>query len=207
MQGKGGRTKTKPSNFPQLRSRCDTRKANVLFIAAAAATLLQSCLNLCNPIDSSPPGSPIPGNLQARTLEWVAISFSIVHCSVSKSCLTLCNPMDSSTHWEVKASQSFTISKSLLKLMSFELVMPSNHLILCQALFFLPSIFPNIRVFSNASALHIRWPKFWSFSISPSNEHSGFISFRLDWFDLLAVQGTLKSLLQYHSLKISILHQ
>ena len=209
MQGKGGGTKIKPSNFPQLRSRCDTRKANVLFIAAAAAAakLLQSCPTLCNPIDSSPPGSPVPGNLQARTLEWVAISFSIVHCSVAKSCLTICNPMDSSTHWEVKASQSFTIFKSLLKLMSFELVMPSNHLILCQPLFFLPSIFPNIRVFSNASALHIRWPKFWSFSISPSNEHSGLISFRLDWFDLLAVQGTLKSLLQYHSLKISILHQ
>ena len=83
--------------------------------------------------------------------------------------------------------------------------MPSNHLVLCHPLLLLPSIFPSIRVFSNESALHIRWPKYWSFSISPSNEHSGLISFRRDWFDLLAVQGTLKSLLQYHTSKASIL--
>ena len=91
--------------------------------------------------------------------------------------------------------------------MSIESVMPSNHLIFCRPLLFLPSIFPNIRVFSNESALHMRWPKYWgfSFSISPSNEHSGLISFRMDWCDLLAVQGTLKSLLQHHSSKASIL--
>ena len=91
--------------------------------------------------------------------------------------------------------------------MSIELVMPSNHLIFCCPLLLLPSIFPSIRVFSNESALHIRWPKYWSFSfnISPSNEHSGLISFRMDWLDLLPVQGTLKSLLQYHSSKASIL--
>uniref|UniRef100_A0AC11EIF1 Uncharacterized protein n=1 Tax=Ovis aries TaxID=9940 RepID=A0AC11EIF1_SHEEP len=91
--------------------------------------------------------------------------------------------------------------------MSIESVMPSNHLILCCSVFFLPSIFPSIRVFSNASALRIRWPKHWSFSfsISPSSEHSGLISFRMDWLDLLAVQGTLKSLLQHHSSKASIL--
>ena len=91
--------------------------------------------------------------------------------------------------------------------MSIELVMPSNHLFLCHSLFFLPSIFPSIRVFSNESALHIRWPKYWNFSfnISPFNEHPGLISFRMDWLDLLAVQGTLKSLLQHHSSKASIL--
>ena len=93
-----------------------------------------------------------------------------------------------------EASLSFTISQSLLKLMSIELVMPSHHLILCCPLLLLPSIFPSIRTFSNELALHIRWPKDWSISISPSNEYSGLISFRIDWFDLLAVQGTLKSL-------------
>ena len=99
------------------------------------------------------------------------------------------------------ASLSITNSRSLPTLMSIESVMPSNHLILCYALFLLPSIFPNTRVFSNESALHTRWPKYWSFSfsISPSNEHPGLISFRMDWLDLLAVQGTLKSLLQHHS--------
>ena len=106
-----------------------------------------------------------------------------------------------------QGSLSFTISQSLLKLMSTESVMPSNHLILCRPLLLLPSIFSSIRVFSNESALHIRWPKYWSFSfsISPSNEYSGLISFRIDWFDLLAVQGTLKSLLQHHNLKALIL--
>jgi len=100
-----------------------------------------------------------------------------------------------------EASLSITNSQSLLKLMSIELVMSSNHLILCRPLLLLPSIFPSIRVFSNESALHIWWPKYWSFSfsISPSNEYSGLISFRIDWLDLLAVQGTLKSLLQHHS--------
>ena len=106
-----------------------------------------------------------------------------------------------------QASLSITNSRSLPKLMSTELVMPSSHLILCRPLLLLPSIFPSIRVFPNESVLHIRWPKYWSFSfrICPSNEYSGLISFRMDWFDLLAVQGTLKSLLQHHSSKASIL--
>ena len=97
-------------------------------------------------------------------------------------------------------------SQSLLKLMSIESVMPSNHLILCCPLILLPSIFPSIRVFSNESVLHTRWPKYWSFSfsISPSDKYSGLISFRMDWFDLLAVQGTLKTLLQHYSSKASI---
>ena len=105
-----------------------------------------------------------------------------------------------------QASLSFTNSQSLLKLMSIELVMPSNHLVLCRLLL-LPSIFPSIRVFSNELTHQIMWPKYWSFSfsISPSNEYSGLISFKTDWFDLLAVQGTLKSLLQHHSSKASIL--
>ena len=102
-----------------------------------------------------------------------------------------------------QASLSITNSQSLPKLMSIEMVMPSNHLILCRPILLLPSIFTNIRVFSNESALHIRWPKYWSFSfsINPSNEHTGLISFRTDWLDLLAVQGTLKSLLQHRSSK------
>ena len=106
-----------------------------------------------------------------------------------------------------QASLSITNSWSLPKLMSIGLVMPSNHLILCRPLLPLPSIFPSIRGFSNESVLHNRWPKYWSFSfsISPSNEYSGLISFRIDWLDLLAVQGTLKSLLQHHSSKPSIL--
>ena len=102
---------------------------------------------------------------------------------------------------------SITNSQSLLKLMFTESVIPFNHLVLCHSLLLLPSIFPSIRVFSNESVLCIRWPKYWSFSfsISPSNEYSGLISFRIDWFDILAVQGTLKSLLQHHSSKASIL--
>ena len=112
------------------------------------------------------------------------------------------------TPWTAACQASLTItnSRSLLKGMSIEWVMPSNHVILCRPLL-LRSIFPSIRVFSNESLLHIRWPKYWSlsFSISPSNEYSGLISFRMDWLDLLAVQGTLKSLLQHHSSKASIL--
>ena len=106
-----------------------------------------------------------------------------------------------------QASLSITNSQSLLKLMSIESVMPSNYLILCCPLLLLPSIFPSTRVFSNESVLCIRWPKYWSLSfiISPSNEYSGLISFRIDWFDLLGIQGTLKSLLQHHSSKASIL--
>ena len=105
------------------------------------------------------------------------------------------------------ASLFITISWSLFKLMSIKLVMPSNHLILCRPLLFLPSIFPSIRVFSNESALCMRWPKYWSFSISPFNEYSGLISFRIAWFDLLAVQGSLESFLQHHSSKASILQR
>ena len=112
--------------------------------------------------------------------------------------------------WPLEACQatlSIAISPSFLKLMSIKSVMPSNHLILCHSLLLLPLIFASIKVFSNESALRIRWPKYWSFSfnISPSKEYSGLISFRMDWLDLLAVQGTLKSLLQHHSWKASIL--
>ena len=113
--------------------------------------------------------------------------------------------------WTAACQTSLSIinSQSLLKLISIESVMPSNHLILCRPLLLLPSIFPSIRVFSKESVLHIRWLKDWSFSfsISPSNEHSGLISFRMDWLDLLAVQGTLQSLRQNHSSKASILHR
>ena len=116
---------------------------------------------------------------------------------------------DSAIPWTTacQASLSITSSRSLLKLMSIVLVMPSNHLILCCPLHLPPSIFPSIRVFSNESVLPIRWPKYWSFSfsISHSNEYSGLISFRMDWLDLLAVQRTVKSLLQHHSSKASIL--
>ena len=109
----------------------------------------------------------------------------------------------------LQVSLSITNSRSLPKFMSIESVMPSNHFVLCCPLLLLPSIFPSIRVFSNESALRIRWPKYWcfSFNISPSNEHPGLIFFRMDWLDLLAVQGTLKSLLQHHSSKASILQR
>ena len=111
------------------------------------------------------------------------------------------------TPWTVarQASLSLSVSQSLPKFMSIALVMLSNYLILCHPFLLLPSIFPSIRIFSNELALHIRWAKYWSFSISPSSEYSGSISFKIDWFNLLAVQGTLKSLLQNHSLKASIL--
>ena len=122
---------------------------------------------------------------------------------VARSCPTLCSPW-SAAH---RASFSFTIFESLLKLMSITSVMPSNHLIPCHPFLFPSSIFPSIRVFSDESVLHMRWPKYWgfSFSISPSNEHPGLLSFRMDWLHLLAVQGTLKSLLQHHSSKASVL--
>ena len=125
-------------------------------------------------------------------------------CLIAKSCPTLCNPWTAA----YKASLSFTISWSLLKLMSIELVMLSNHLILCHPLF-LPSVFPSIRVFSSKSVLSIRWPKEWSLGISMglSSEYSELISFGMDWLDLLAAQGTTKSLLQHHSLKASILRR
>ena len=128
---------------------------------------------------------------------------SVQFSSVTQSCLTLCDPMNCST----EASLSITNSWSLLRLICIESVTPSNHLILCCSIFLLPSFFPNIRVFSNESVFHIRWPNYWSFSfsISPSNDYSGLISFRIDWLDLLAVQGTLKSPLQHYSSKTSIL--
>ena len=130
-------------------------------------------------------------------MQWVQFSRSVVS--------------NSTTPWTAacQASLSITNSRSLLKLMSIESVMPSNHRILCCPLLFLPLIFPSIRVFSNESVLHIRWPKYGSFSfnISPPKEYSGLISFGIDWFDLLAVQGTLKSLLQHHSSKASLLRR
>ena len=130
-------------------------------------------------------------------------------CQYMKSVQSLSHIQLFVTPWTAahQAFLSITNSRSLLKFMSIESVMPSNHLILCCSLLLPPSIFPRIRVFSNESVFHIRWPKYWSFSfsISPINEYSGLISFRMDWFDLLAVQGTLKSLLQHHSSKASIL--
>ena len=124
-------------------------------------------------------------------------------CSVSKPYLTLRDPMDCST----QASLSFSISWSMLRFMSVELVKLSKHLILCHTLLLSPSVFPSIRVFSNESTLQDTWPKYWnfSFSISHSNEYSGLISFRIDWFDFLAVQGTVESLLQHHYSKASVL--
>ena len=118
-------------------------------------------------------------------------------------CPTLCDPMNRSMPGLPVHHNSWSVPK----LMSIKLAMPSNHLILCRPLFLLPSIFPSIRVFSNESVLRIRWPKYWSFTfnIRPSNEHPGLISFKIDWLDLLAVQGTLKSLLQHHSSKTSVL--
>ena len=136
-------------------------------------------------------------------LGWCFSVQGLCCCSVSQSCPTLCNPMDCST----PGYSVLHYLPSLLELMFTESVMPSNHLILCHPLLLLPSIFPNIKVFSNDLALCIRWPKYCSFSISlgPSNEYLGLISFKIDWFDLLAVQGTLKSLLQHHSSKASML--
>ena len=181
-------------------------------------------------MDCSLPASSALGIFQARILEWVAISFSrgsfqprdwtcisCVSCN-DRQILYHLSPSVQISSWVV--SNSFrphglqharppcpSPSWSLLKLMSIESVMPSNHRILCHPLLLLPSIFPSIRVFWNESALPIRWPKYWSFnfSISPFNEHPGLISFRMDSLDLHAVQGTLKSLLQHHSSKASIL--
>ena len=143
---------------------------------------------------------------QCYSLSLILISGSTTAsycCSVAKSCLTLCNP----TITAQQAFLSFTISWSLLKLLSIESVIAPNILILCGPLLLLLSIFPSIRVFSNELTLHIRWPNCWSssFSISTSNGYSGLISLRINWFDLLAVQRSLKSLLQHHSLKASIL--
>ena len=135
------------------------------------------------------------------------VKFFFFHCEWAFSSVQLLSRARLfATPWTTarQASLSITSSQSLLKFMSIKLVMPCNCLTLCHPLLLLPSIFPSIRVFPNESTLHIRWPKHWSFScsISPSNEHSGLISFRMDWLDLLAVQGTLKSLLQHHNLFI-----
>ena len=145
----------------------------------------------------SPPLNLFPSTIP---LSWKHQNFCC--CSVTQLCLTLCDPVNC----RMPCFLSFTISWNLLKFMSIESLMPSNHLILYHPLL-LPSIFPSFRVFSSKSALCIRWPKYWrfTFSISPSNEHSGLISFSIDWFDLFVVQRTLKSLLQHQNLKASIL--
>ena len=163
--------------------------------------LQYSCLE--NPMTEEPGGLQSMGPQKSTTQSnnnKLCIQFSSVQ---SLSRVRLFTTLWTTAH---QASLSITNSQTLLKLISIESVMPSNHLILCRPLL-LPSIFPNIKVFSNESALRIRWSKYWSFSfnISPSNEHSGLISLRMDWLDLFAVQGTLKSLLQYHSSKASIL--
>ena len=157
---------------------------------------------LANTIEEDPgPPEHLGSTEGVRQMYWE--EFSSLH-SLSHVCLF-------ATPWTAARQASLSISnfQSLLKLMSIESVMPSNHLILCRPLLLPPSIFPSIRIFSNESALRIRWPKYWSFSfnISPSNEHPGLLSFRMDWLDLLAVQGTLKSLLQHHSSKASILRR
>ena len=202
-------------------------------VSLGATLSLQSCLTLCEPMDHSPTDSSVHGLLQAEY--WSGLPFptpgDLPNPGIQPESLT-CPGLaggffTTSATWEEipsvqfsrsfvsdsatpgiaahQASLSITNSQSLLKFISIESVMPSNHLILCRPLLLLPSIFPSIRVFSKESVLCIRWPKFWSFSISPSNEYSGLISFRMDWFDLLAVQGALKSLLQHHSSKASIL--
>ena len=137
----------------------------------------------------------------STSISWNTTQQLVQFSSVAQSCPTLCNPMDCSMPGLPVHHHSW----SLLKLMSIESVMPSNHLILCRTLLLLPSILPSIRVFSKESVLRIRWPKYCSFnfSISSSNEYSGLISFRMDWLDLLAVQGTLKSLLQHHTSSIN----
>ena len=152
---------------------------------------------------------PPPHALVWSSLERVGDSLDKQDLNVVSSVQSLSHVWLLVTPWTAvcQASLSFTNSWSLLKLRSFESMMPSNHLILCHPLLFLPSVFPSIRVFSTNSALGISWPKYWSFSfnIIPSNEYSELISLRIDWFDLLVVQGTLKSLLQHHHLKASII--
>ena len=189
-----------------------------------------SHVQLCNPLDCSPPNSSVSWTSQARILEWVAISSSRESSQPRDWSLTSFigrlftaepprGPISSvqslsrvrllATSWTAacQASLFLTSSWSLPRLMFIESLMPSNHLILSRPLLLPPSILPSIRVFSHVSVLRIRWPKYWSFtfSISPSYEYSALISFRMDWLDLLAVQGTLKSLLQHHSSKASIL--
>ena len=193
----------------------------------------QLCPTLCDPMDCSLPGSSVHGISQARVLEWVAISFSRgpsrprdrtqvsrivgrrftlwatreVTALITVVVVQLLSRVQLFvTPWMAgcQASLSFMIFQSLCKFMTIESVMQSSHLILCCPLLLLPAIFPSIRDFSNESSVCIRWTKYWRFSISPFSEYSGLISFRIDWFDLLAVQGTLKSLLQHHNIKASI---
>ena len=173
----------------------------------------QSWQVLCDSKDCSPLGSSAHWTLQARILEWGAIFYSsktlCMYQKMFRSAQSLSRVQLFAIPWTRahQASLSITNSQSLPKLMSIESVMPSNHFILYHPLLLWPSIFPSIRVFSNESVLRIRWPKYWSFSfnISPSNEHSGLIFFRMESLGLLVVQGTLKSLLQHHSSKASIL--
>ena len=195
------------------------------------------CPTLWDPMDCSPPGSSVHGNFPGKNTgvgyhflfqgsswprDWIQVSCIAGRFFTSEppkkpllgiqfsSVQSLSRVRLFVTPWTeaCQASLSIINSWSLPKLMSTELVIPSSHLILCRPLLLLPSIFPSIRVLSNESALHIRWPKYWSFTfnISPSNEHPGLTSFRMNWLDLLAVQGTLKNLLQHHSSKASILH-
>ena len=159
---------------------------NSWFFKTISQSSIQSCPTFCDPMNRSTPGLPVHHQLP---------EFTQSHVYRVSDAIQPSHPL-------------FSPSPPAPKPMSIESVMPSNHLILCRTLLFLPSIFPSIRIFSNESALSIRWPKYWSFSfsISPSNEHSGLI-FRMDWLDLLAVQGTLKSILQHHSSKASILRR
>ena len=170
----------------------------------------------CTPEDHLPTVmSPMGGGGDGWTRPRVCVSltdpYQIIAPEIPLETLAVVQPLSCArffaTSWTAacQASPSFTISHSSLKLMTIESLMPSNNLILCHPLLFLPSIFPSIRVFSNESALHIRWPKYWSFSISPYKEYSGLIAFRIGWFGLFAVQGTLKSLLQHHSSKASVI--
>ena len=195
---------------------------------------LSVCPTICDPMDCSMPDFPVHHQLLGKkittvfTRGWGKGKIELLFCClmgiefqfckmkkfwrsvmISSSVQSLSRVQLFATPWTaaLQASLSITNSWSSTKPMSMELVMPSNHLILCHPLLLLPSVFPSIRVFSNESALRIRWTKYWNFSfnISPTNEHPGLISFRMDWLDLLAVQGTLKSLLQHHSSKASIL--
>ena len=188
-------------------------------LSLATGLMARIWCSYCRDSAQSLAGNPSPGPSRCRPRPPEIKKGNI--CRLPFKSKNLRNPLNtalllfslsvmSNSLWQVhQASLSITISQSLLKLMIFESMMPSNHLILCCPLLLLPSVFPSIKVFSNESVLHIRWPKYWSFSfsISPSNDYSGRISFRMDWFDLLAVQGTLKSLLQHHSSKASILQK
>ena len=190
---------------------CDSHSTKYVHVKSLHCTLYwlvaKLCLTFCDPVGSSLSGSSVHGFL--RQDYWRGLTLFFPGTLQFSSVQSLSRVQLFVTPWTAprQASLSSTNSQSLLKLMSIELVMPSNHLILCWPLLLLPPIFPSIRVFSSESGLPIRSTKYWSFSfsISPSNEHSGPITFRMDWLDLLAVQGTLKSLFQHHSSKASIL--